>query len=114
MGAWNFYQRQQAVTKVLKNQVCPKLKTNEDCPLPLMLARFKTPSLRNLGHSAPYFHHGKRKKLRNVLRHYVQAQALAKHSLLKNGDPELSKMSFSHETFNEIEAFLESLNEHYD
>lgn len=82
--------------------------------MPLMIGRFKTASLRNLGHSAPYFHHGKRQSLKDVLVHYVQAQALSKHSLLRNGAPELKEMRFGPKEFDEIEAFLESLNEHYD
>lgn len=114
LGAWNFYQRQEGVTELLKNQVCPELSAYQSCPLTLMMGRFKTASLRNLGHSAPYFHHGKREGLRDVLVHYTQAQALSKHFLLRNGAPELREMSFGPEEFDEIEAFLESLNEHYD
>lgn len=114
LGAWNFYQRRQGVSEVLKKQVCPKLSSHQNCSLGLMLARFKTPSLRNLGHSAPYFHHGQRESLNDVLVHYVQAQALSKHSLLRNSADELLEMRFGHREFDEIEAFLESLNEHYD
>jgi|GEM_PF-2528579 cytochrome c peroxidase len=114
LGAWNFYQRKNGVTEFLREQVCKNLPSQKACPLPLMVARFKTASLRNLRHSAPYFHHGKREGIKDVLRHYTQAQALAKHALLRNGAQELREMSFNHEEFDELESFLESLNEHYD
>lgn len=72
---------------------------------------------RNMGRSPeqkPY-------ALKNLIRVIKQdnglgklAQALSKHSLLRNGAPELREMRFGHEEFDEIEAFLKSLNKHYD
>ena len=111
LGLWNFYLRNKKVSEFFQKEVCPN---TSDCPLSLTLGRFKTPGLRNLAHSNPYFHNGKAKSLRDVLVHYIQASSLEKRGSLRNGDSVLREISLDARALENLELFLSSLNEDYD
>jgi len=65
---------------------------------------FKTPSLRNLGHSYPYFHDGRFVDLTQVLNHYRQPPT-------DNGPHELSPLEIDANQLKSIISFLNMLNE---
>jgi cytochrome c peroxidase len=65
---------------------------------------FKTPSLRNLKMTAPYFHDGRFDHLEEVLSHY-------NHPPTDNGNHEIRPMNLSDNELQSIAAFLAMLNE---
>ena len=82
--------------------------------LPKAIALFKTPGLRDLGHSDPYLHTGRKKSLEDVLVFYIQMSAKTRASLMRNPDPELAKMDINFKDIEPLAAFLRSLNEDYN
>ncbi|MCB1775181.1 MAG: c-type cytochrome [Gammaproteobacteria bacterium] len=65
---------------------------------------FKTPSLRNLGMTAPYFHDGRFDTLSDVMHYYNQPPT-------NNGPHELRPLQLNDEQLAAIVAFLDMLNE---
>lgn len=78
------------------------------------VAAFKTPGLRDLGHSAPYMHNGKFDTLRSVVEFYRDMAELARRRQLRNPDPELAKIVLQEQDVADLSAFLEALNEDYE
>ena len=99
----------------LKGFVCA---VGKDCSvdqgLASTIALFKTPVLRDLVDSAPYFHNGSRPKFEDVVAFYIQSSALAKAGKLRNGPAEFQMMSLSDDDVTALTAFLLSLTEDYD
>ena len=56
------------------------------------IAAFKTPSLRDLGHSAPYMHNGSRDTLEDVMQFYIEFPNRARMHQLRNVDPEFERV----------------------
>jgi cytochrome c peroxidase len=75
---------------------------------------FKTPSVRDLGHSDPYFHDGSADTLEDVVNFYVEISALARSGGLRNAAPELSDIHLGPEDVAPLAAFLRALNEDYE
>jgi hypothetical protein len=75
---------------------------------------FKTPSLRDLGHSAPYLHDGSADTLEDVLRFYLEAATLARAGTLRNAAPELAAIDIGEADVAPLAAFLRALNEDYE
>jgi cytochrome c peroxidase len=123
LGLWNVFGNpempgpQATLRAMLCNLSGSKL-TSEACSvsvlLPLTVARFKTPVLRDLGHSAPYMHHGGFERLEEVVRFYVESAELARQGKLRNPAPELAGIRLRERDVRQLVAFLESLNEDYD
>ena len=82
--------------------------------LPNALARFKTPGLRDLGHSDPYLHTGRKKSIEDVLVFYIQMADKTHASQIRNPDPEMAKVNIKLTDVEPLAAFLRSLNEDYD
>jgi cytochrome c peroxidase len=82
--------------------------------LPSAIARFKTPGLRDLGHSAPYFHNGRADSLEDVVRFYQASAELARADRLRNHAPELAGISLNQRDIARVSAFLRALNEDYE
>jgi hypothetical protein len=78
------------------------------------IASFKTPGLRDLGHSAPYMHNGQFDTLTAVIGFYVQVSGFARQRDLRNGDPDLKEILLINEDINPLVAFLQALNEDYE
>ncbi len=79
----------------------------------MTIARFKTPGLRDLSHSAPYMHTGKKDSLQDVIRFYMDAARLAVDGQLRNGASEIKDISLAAEDVDPLTAFLRALNEDY-
>jgi len=121
LGAWNVFANPDipAPQAKLKALFCKQAKLaasacTEDALLPITIATFKTPSLRDLGHSEPYMHSGAMHDLSSVLTHYIATSALAKAGKVRNADEALSSINLSAEDIKTLEAFLHALNEDYD
>jgi len=68
--------------------------------------QFKTPSLRNLGHTAPYMHDGRYATLRAAVRHYSELDMERIHT---HGEQLLRPLRLSPGEIDDLVAFLESL-----
>ena len=78
------------------------------------IARFKTPGLRDLSHSAPYMHNGQFDTLTDIITFYRDTSTLARTpGALRNGAPELQGIALLAGDSTALVAFLRSLNEDY-
>lgn len=117
LGAWNivansdFPKPQFALSKLLCGS--ERLRCSDTHLLARSVAAFKTPSIRDLGHSAPYFHSGAAEDIDSVLRLYVESSNLKRRGKLVNGASELRLMHISNKDVGALRAFLQSLNEDY-
>ena len=82
--------------------------------LPRTIALFKTPGLRDLGHSAPFLHTGQADTVEDVLLQYVRFSALARAGSMRNSSPPLAAMALVQNDVAALAAFLKSLNEDYE
>jgi len=122
LGLWNIFANPDmpAPQKKLKNIMCQKNKEagNTDCSTKALLdktiAAFKTPVLRDLGHSNPYMHSGQFNNLQQVVQFYITSSAQAKNNNLRNTDSALREINLSAKDVQPLVAFLKSLNEDYD
>ena len=90
-------------------QPCP----DDSTLLDEAIARFKTPSLRDLGHSAPYMHNGQFDTLDAIIGFYIGAAAQAREGTLRNSAGALQGIALTQEDIQPLVAFLKSLNEDY-
>ena len=114
---WNIYLNpddpgpQTAMTSI----VCA---AGNDCSvdkgLALAIAAFKTPTLRDLEDSAPYFHNGSRTTLEDVVQFYVDTAKLAHQGTLRNAATQFNAMHLTQDDVAALAAFLRSLTEDYD
>jgi hypothetical protein len=77
------------------------------------IARFKTPGLRDLGHSAPFMHNGQFDTLGDVISFYVDVSDQARAGTLRNGAEKLQGIALTDNDVASLVAFLKSLNEDY-
>jgi hypothetical protein len=98
LGLWNVY----ANVDFLKSQfriqrlLCHgRIRCAPPMLLPKTIALFKTPGLRDLGHSAPYFHTGRQETIEDVVGFYKRIAELARIGEVRNGAPELAGITLS-------------------
>lgn len=117
LGAWNilfnddFPNPQNSLFSIFcpLNDKC----TNKDIALQRALATFKTPTLRNLGHSAPYMHNGQISDLHAVMGFYLNASKNSLNGQMRNADSELQQMEIEATDIDNLVHFLISLYEDY-
>lgn len=127
LGLWNIFANPDMPKPQakLKNILCSQLKQakgrsvqpnncSNQALLKTAIAAFKTPLLRDPGHSNPYMHSGQFTDLRQVIRFYISTSAMAKMNLLRNPDKALSNISLNNQDIEPLVAFLKSLNEDYE
>jgi cytochrome c peroxidase len=116
LGLWNIFANPDIAKpqKLLKKVLCDKPPCKKDELLIKSIARFKTPGLRDLGHSAPYFHTGRKETLTDVVRFYDKIGDQARKNLVRNGAPELNAIALNPEDLDLVVTFLKSLNEDYE
>jgi hypothetical protein len=93
-----------------------KLSVNTPTPaevLPYTIARFKTPTLRDLGQSYPYLHTGRMDSIEDVIQFYRTVSVKSGLGEIRNADPELRNVRLSDSAVAPLAAFLRSLNEDY-
>ena len=76
-----------------------------------MIGTFKTPTLRHLAYSAPYFHNGAYSSLEETLRELLRLSELARAGKVRQADPELARIKITEADFGPLTAFLNALNE---
>lgn len=117
LGLWNIYLNPDMPNpqSALASVVCgPGQTCSVDQGLANTIAQFKTPNLRDLADSNPYFHNGSKLTLQDVINFYVGVSQLARQGNLRNAPPEFQDMSIDQTDVNALLAFLQSLTEDYD
>lgn len=117
LGAWNilfnddFPSPQEKLYSIICNDKnnCK----NKDAALQLAVAAFKTPTLRDLGHSAPYMHNGQISDLHALIGFYLNASINSRNGSIRNADSELEKVNIELNDIQPLVQFLISLYEDY-
>lgn len=73
-------------------------------PLRLMKGAFKTPTLRDIERTAPYFHDGSARTLREVVEHYNKGGEVK-----TNLDPNMHPLNLSDQEVDDLVAFMRAL-----
>jgi cytochrome c peroxidase len=84
------------------------VKTRHVEATPASFGQFKTPTLRNLAHTAPYMHDGRYATLRDVVRHYSDLDMERIHT---HGEQLLRPLKLSASESDDLVAFLASLTD---
>jgi hypothetical protein len=116
LGVWNVLLNPDfpAPQSRLKEAICRGKPCSERELLRGGVAAFKTPGLRDLGHSAPYLHTGRLRAIDEVARFYKTSSELARRGRLRNADPEVRRIRVSESDLAPLAAFLRSLDEDYE
>jgi hypothetical protein len=117
LGLWNVYLNPDIPNPQanLSTVVCAIVQNCAvDQGLATTIAQFKTPMLRDLEDSAPYFHNGSAAKFTDAVQFYVKSSQLAHQGALRNAPIEFQGMSLSQDDVAALAAFLASLTEDYD
>ena len=118
LGVWNVFANPdmpgpQSKIRAILCEEQPTPCPGDDVLLPTAIARFKTPGLRDLGHSAPYMHNGQFATLDNIIGFYRGASDQARAATLRNGAVQLQGIALIAGDEVPLVAFLRSLNEDY-
>lgn len=121
LGLWNIYQnpafpdldQQQALQQLICRSLKACVGPRPDRLLDAALGLFKTPGLRDLGHSGPYMHTGRMDSLEDVIAFYRNASSAQRAGLLRNGAHELSGIALGPDDVAPLAAFLRALDEDY-
>lgn len=117
LGLWNVYMNPDMPNPQsnLASFVCAAGKDcSVDSGLASTIAQVKTPVLRDLEDSAPYFHNGSAPTFNDVVNHYIQMSQLARAGQMRNAPAEFAGMSLSQDDMAALVAFLQALTEDYD
>lgn len=122
LGVWNVFANSDMPKpqKKLHSIMCAQTKINNkmECDKALLLdstvAAFKTPVLRDLGHSNPYMHSGQFLSLQQAVRFYITTSTLAKSNHIRNTDSAIKEINLTEKEIIPLVAFLKSLNEDYE
>lgn len=118
LGLWNVFANpdlptpQSKIRSILCEEDQPCSASQTDL-LNRAIARFKTPGLRDLGHSAPFMHNGQFDRVDDVLAFYREVSDLARAGQLRNGASQLRGIALKPNDLVSLVAFLNSLNEDY-
>jgi hypothetical protein len=119
LGLWNIFANpdfpapQTKIRALLCAEHLPQPCPSDHMLLDEALARFKTPGLRDLGHSAPYMHNGQFDTLEAVIGFYIGSAAQARQGTLRNGARAVQGIALTQADIPPLVAFLRSLNEDY-
>lgn len=103
LGHWNFVD--------LKTSPLRRANESDDQLMRRMIGAFKTPTLRHLAYTAPYFHSGDYASLEDVLREIAQLGELARAGKIREADEELPKIRMTESDIAPLLMFLATLNE---
>lgn len=103
LGHWNFID--------LKTSLLRRAGESDDQLLRRMIGAFKTPTLRHLAYSEPYFHSGNVTSLENALSEIIRLSEMARAGRLREADEELTNIRLKEADIVPLMAFLKTLNE---
>ncbi len=118
LGVWNIFANPEIPNSQAKIRL---ILCDDQVPCPLSdstlldraIARFKTPGLRDLGHSAPYMHNGQFDTLDTIIDFYIEVSDQSRSGTLRNGATELQGIALTPNDITPLVVFLKSLNEDY-
>ena len=119
LGVWNTFLNpdmlnpQAKIRAILCDEHLPAACPADSVLLDESIARFKTPGLRDLGHSAPYMHNGLFATLENAVGFYLGSSTAMRAGTLRNGANALQGIALIPADIGPLVAFLKSLNEDY-
>ncbi|MBL7685927.1 MAG: hypothetical protein JNK65_07845 [Deltaproteobacteria bacterium] len=120
LGLWNVFANDDIPSSQnsLLQTLCQEFKEevsecHNDQILPLTIAYFKTPSLRDLGHSAPFMHTGQMNTLESVAQHYLDFSKMARTGNFRNPSKEMKQIALNQNDLEALVAFIQALNEDY-
>ena len=119
LGVWNIFLNpdmpnpQGKIRAILCDEHLPAACPADSVLLDESIARFKTPGLRDLGHSAPYMHNGQFVTLDNAVGFYRGSSSAVRAGTLRNGANKLQGIALLPADIAPLVAFLKSLNEDY-
>jgi cytochrome c peroxidase len=116
LGLWNVYGNPDlpGPQPAIERKLNPEGRLNPDEVLRLAMGRFKTPTVRALGLSAPYLHSGRLHELEDVLNFYRKMSDLAREGKMRNAPREFHSMRLQADDIAPLAAFLRALNEDYE
>lgn len=122
LGVWNIFLHpdKKSIESQVRETLCESLKistcglVSDEILLKKSIGMFKTPTLRSLGQSAPYFSNGISESLDSVLQVYMITAVMAQRGLLVNADETMKQIRIRPHHFGALKAFLESLDEDYE
>ena len=118
LGVWNVFANPDMPNPQAKIRA---ILCDDQVPCPLSdatlldraIARFKTPGLRDLSHSAPYMHNGQFATLNDIIDFYIDVSDQARAGTLRNGAVQLQGIALNTGDVASLVAFLKSLDEDY-
>ena len=118
LGVWNVFANPDMPNPQAKIRA---ILCDDQVPCPLSdamlldraIARFKTPGLRDLSHSAPFMHNGQFATLNDIIDFYIEVSDQARAGTLRNGAVQLQGIALTTGDIASLVAFLKSLNEDY-
>jgi len=120
LGAWNvlFNSDYPLAQESVYNHLCIKdgkvaCKSRDDT-LEKSIATFKTPGLRDLGHSSPFMHNGQISTLQAVVSFYLAISVNAREGAVRNSDKEIANIQIKPQDIDPLVSFLISLYEDYN
>ena len=120
LGAWNilfnsdFPLPQESIYTAICISEGYEICTSRDDTLKRSIATFKTPSVRNLGHSAPYMHNGQISDLHAVVSFYLAVSVNTRQDLIRNPDEDIANIHIKPKDIQPLVDFLISLYEDYN
>jgi cytochrome c peroxidase len=119
LGMWNVFAnpdmpRPQPVLRQLLCQEASNNRCTDQALLPMTVARYKTPVLRDPGHSNPYMHNGRLQTLADVINFYITVSSTQPPGGWRNLAPEIAAVKLQADDIKPLQAFLQSLNEDYE
>jgi cytochrome c peroxidase len=126
LGLWNVFEnpslgdreRQKALARAvcegIGRESCRKAKRRRSGMLDATIAAFKTPGLRDMGHSSPFMHDGSKDTPEDVVEFYLRASALARSGELRNPPAQFRGMALTPDDVAPLAAFLRALNEDFE
>ncbi len=103
LGHWNFVE--------VKGSPLRQAVESDEQFLQRMIGTFKTPTLRHLAFSSPYFHNGAYTSLEETLREIMRLSELARAGQVRQADPALARIKITAADIGPLTAFLNALNE---
>lgn len=118
LGVWNVFANPDMPTPQEKIRA---ILCDDQAPCPLSdatlldraIARFKTPGLRDLSHSAPFMHNGQFEALNDIIDFYITVSGQVRAGKLRNGAVQLQGIALTTGDIASLVAFLKSLDEDY-
>src|SRR5262245_59414078 len=116
LGLWNVFANPDLPRpqSTLRKVLCDLHPCADAAMLDRAVARFKTPGLRDLGHSGPYLHTGRADTLENVIGLYGKFSNFARAGTMRNPDEILKGIALQPSDVAAVVAFLKALNEDYE